>query len=247
MSRAKERLFWLENLHRPSAQAVLAALGDEWQRVSEIQAGAHAFGVKVGGGIYAILDALCSADLAQKRGSRIEQYRRRREESERPAGDEESQRRLTTPGTPISVTTAETVDDGLQAKSESVASTDDEELSEEEWAERRRIGLRHAYAFLDRYDEVIGEPDQPEGECGECGRQSRRRWSLGMFVLCRDCRRRRARAAEKAVVAPLPPAPLLARAVLDGDELDAELEELVRQHGGRNGNGGSPLWDEPEF
>jgi biotin operon repressor len=122
---------------------------------------------------------------------------------------------------------------------------DEEELSEEEWARRRAIGLRHAYAFLDRYDEVIGEPDQPEGECVDCGRWSMRRWSLGMSVLCRACRSSRARAAEKAVVAPLPPAALVV--VEPGPHLADELAARLAS-GRSNGNGSGPsVWDEPDF
>ncbi|HEY7621705.1 MAG TPA: hypothetical protein VH834_18135 [Solirubrobacteraceae bacterium] len=156
--------------------------------------------------------------------------------------------REATPRGSTSLTPADATSSGDAPAQPVVSEDDEEELSEEEWARRRAIGLKHAYAFLDRYDEEIGEPDQDGGECGECGREARRRWSLGMFVLCRDCRRRRARAGRKVgvgagggVVVPLP--------LLGGEELDEELETLVREHGGANGNGngGSSVWDEPDF
>jgi hypothetical protein len=73
----------------------------------------------------------------------------------------------------------------------------DPEPSDEEVAEMRRIGLEHAYAWLDRWVAEIGKPDLGAGPCGECGAEARVRWSFGLYVLCRDCRRRRARVAAK--------------------------------------------------
>jgi DNA-binding transcriptional ArsR family regulator len=92
-----------------------------------------------------------------------------------------------------------TVPTGFAASPPS-SSPADPEPSDEEVAEMRRLGLAHLDAWLDQHDAEIGDPDQPEGECGECGGWARRRWSLGLFVLCRDCRRRRARVALKVAV-----------------------------------------------
>jgi ribosomal protein L37AE/L43A len=132
----------------------------------------------------------------------------------------------------------------------------DDEPGEEELAWRRRVGLRYAYAFLDRFGpDEIGEPDQPGGECGQCHREARRRYSLGMFVLCRECRMSRAKAALKAVE-PLPgdkpepePEPEPELVVIDaGLELVDELADRLAQNGsGDNGNRRSALWDEPDF
>jgi hypothetical protein len=69
-----------------------------------------------------------------------------------------------------------------------------EQLAEDEHTKRLRIGLEHAYRWLDRHDTSIGPPDQPEGDCDECHRTVGRRYSLGQFVLCRECRTRRLRA-----------------------------------------------------
>jgi hypothetical protein len=130
--------------------------------------------------------------------------------------------------------------------------TAEPELTAEEKDELRRIGLTALYGILDRFgteEDELGEPDQPGGECGECGQEARRRYSLGLFLLCRDCRERRARAAAQGGTghadraAPVEQEPELVPIV--PAQLDTELYGQLARNG--NGNGRSPLWDEPEF
>lgn len=117
-----------------------------------------------------------------------------------------------------------------------------DELSAEEHERRRQAGLKATYAQLDRWnvDEEIGEPDQPGGECGECHRQARRRYSLGVFVLCRDCRIRRARAKVRLALHDGPatePEPALDDELV-GQAVDAFLEQATPSTNGH----GDPDW-----
>jgi hypothetical protein len=148
-------------------------------------------------------------------------------------------------------------DDDLADATVEVDGTPDPVVEEENTEELRRLGLTALHAILDRIgrkdeqdeQDELGEPDQPGGECGECRQEVRRRYSLGLFLLCRDCRVRRARAGAQLAerpqrrpdeheeyVPPAEPAP----AIL------VPLTAAVWQHNG-NGNGRSPLWDEPDF
>ncbi|HKE79034.1 MAG TPA: hypothetical protein VKB54_06985 [Solirubrobacteraceae bacterium] len=135
-----------------------------------------------------------------------------------------------------------------------VARPDDGEPTGEEAAELRRLGLAHCYSILDHvYDDLLGQPDLPAGECGECDQEARRRYRLGRFALCRDCRLRRLRAKQQLEAAAavleidlptIEPAP---EPVEIAALPDAEVVLLERARDRRNGNTPNPLWDDPDF